>query len=83
MLPDAEGDEPVDLSSTEPMASVTAADRQALATVATYLARSGTTLASGLLAVPPAGHHPVLLTELRDQLLSASLLCGGLGDVDG
>lgn len=71
------------LSSTEPMFAVTATDRQALATVAAYLARSGTTLASGLLAIPPAGHHPVLLTELRDQLVATSALCRVLaGDED-
>lgn len=70
------------LSLTTPMVAVTATDREAIATVAAFLGRSGSAPASGLLVTPPAGEHPVLLAELRDQLLSASLLCRGLGDVD-
>ena len=68
---------------TEPLVALTDHERQALLTAAAFLSRSGTTIASQLLTPHQPDQSAVLLAELRDQLLSASFLCRGLGEHDG
>lgn len=65
----------MDLSSTQPLFAVTAADRQALAAAAAFLSRAGTALASQLLTPTHPAQDAGLLADLRDQLVATSLLC--------
>ncbi len=56
-------------------------EREALQVVATLMNRSGRTLATQLLTNEQSYHHALMLAELRDQLLSAGMLCEGLSEI--
>lgn len=56
-------------------------EREALQVVATLMNRSGRTLATQLLTKEQSYHHALMLAELRDQLLSAGMLCEGLSEI--
>lgn len=64
-----------------PVIVPTAEERRALILVADLLVRSGRTLASQLLTNEQSYQHALMLAELRDQLLSAGMLCEGLADL--
>jgi len=57
-----------------------AAEAAALAVAATFLRRSGTSLASLLLVAPPPA-EAALLESVRDSLLAGAALCDGLLDL--
>lgn len=56
-------------------------EREALRVVATLMNRSGRTLATQLLTNEQSYQHALMLAELRDQLLSAGMLCEGLSEI--
>lgn len=64
-----------------PIVAPTEDERRALVVVAALLVRSGRTLASQLLTNEQSYQHALMLAELRDQLLSAGMLCEGLADL--
>ncbi len=64
-----------------PVPAPTAAEADALAVVAAYLSRAGTTASTLLLAHGRDAGHPTLLAALKDQLLAGAALCDGLLDL--
>ena len=56
-------------------------EREALRVVATLMNRSGRSLATQLLTNEQSYQHALMLAELRDQLLSAGMLCEGLSEI--
>jgi hypothetical protein len=68
-------------SQSIPIVVPSARERDALRLVAALLNRSGRTLATQLLTHEQSYHHALMLAELRDQLLSAGMLCEGLSEI--
>lgn len=64
-----------------PVVVPTDEERSALRLVARMLNRSGRTLATQLLTNEQSYQHALMLAELRDQLLSAGMLCEGLSEI--
>jgi hypothetical protein len=55
-------------------------EREALAVVATYLTRAGTTVASRLLEGDLRWQEAMMMAEVRDQLRRAGTLCLGMAE---
>ncbi len=64
-----------------PVVVPTEEERDALRLVARMMNRSGRMLATQLLTNEQSYQHALMLAELRDQLLSAGMLCEGLSEI--
>lgn len=69
------------VSSFFPVPAPTPVEAEALAIVASYLTRAGTTTATALLGQPAAYQETLLLATLRDHLLAGAALCDGVLDL--